>query len=107
MDEADGWFVCRIGFVEAVRAVGLVAGQSAAKHVRAEWGAMNVIEVDQDLVEAAAKLAVVHDLRSLDALHLAAASLLPEEDLVVATWDRRMHAACVALKMQTLPRSLD
>ena len=42
---------------------------------------------DQDLVEAAAELTRGHDLRSLDALHLAAALLVQDLDLVVASWD--------------------
>lgn len=107
MDDADGWFICRIGFVESVCAVGLVAGQAAAQLVRGEWGAMNVLEVDQDLVETAAELAFSHELRSLDALHLAAALLLPQDDLMLATWDRRMHAAALAHGIRTLPQALD
>ena len=51
MDRADGWFMCRIGFVETVRAVGLSAGKAAAKTVREEWPAFGVIEVDQRLAE--------------------------------------------------------
>jgi uncharacterized protein len=47
------------------------------------------------------------DSRSLDALHLAAALVLPEEDLVFAVWDRRLHAAARAEGLQTLPDTLD
>ena len=57
MAHADGWFICRIGFVETVRAVGLSAGEATAKTVREEWPAFAVIEVDQRLVEEAAELA--------------------------------------------------
>ncbi|HWY91069.1 MAG TPA: hypothetical protein VNY31_10395 [Solirubrobacteraceae bacterium] len=39
MHHADGWFMCRVGFVETVRAVGLSAGQAAARAVREEWPA--------------------------------------------------------------------
>jgi len=42
-------------------------------------------------------------MRSLDALHLAAAVLLPPADLVVATWDRRLHAAALAVGLRVLP----
>jgi hypothetical protein len=36
MKRADGWFICRAGFVETVRAVGLAAGHRAttANHGR-------------------------------------------------------------------------
>ncbi len=47
MGRADGWFMCRVGFVETVRAVGLSAGRAATKTVREEWPAFGVIELDQ------------------------------------------------------------
>jgi hypothetical protein len=107
MDRADGWFMCRAGFVETVRAVGLSAGQAAARAVREEWPAFGVIEVDQSLVEDAARLAIGRELRSLDALHLAAALVLPGDDLLFATWDRRLHAAAGAEGLQLIPATLD
>lgn len=107
MDRAEGWFMCRIGFVETVRAVGLSAGQAAATTVREEWPTFGVIEVDQRLVEDAAKLAIARELRSMDALHLAAAFMLPREDLLLATWDRRLHAAARAEGLALTPEKLD
>jgi len=107
MDGAEGWFVCRVGFVEAVRAVTLTAGRTAARAFREEWPAFGIIEVDQDLVEHASALAVTHGLRSLDALHLAAALVLPRDDLVLATSDRRLHAAAGKEGLGLLPTSLD
>jgi predicted nucleic acid-binding protein len=107
MDRADGWFICRVGFVETTRAVSLVAGQATAKGIREEWPAFGVIEVDQDLVERGAALAVKLELRSLDALHLASALLLPRTDLVMATWDRRLHAGARAEGLDVLPTELD
>jgi len=107
MESADGWFVCRVAFVEVSRALVLAAGQSAAGAFREEWPAFGVIELDQDLVERASALAAARQLRSLDALHLASALLLPTEDLVMATWDRRLHAAAGAERLDVLPDSLD
>jgi predicted nucleic acid-binding protein len=107
MDGADGWFVCRVGFVEAARAVGLAGGRVPTRDFRDEWPAFGVIEVNQDLVERASVLAVKRELRSLDALHLAAALVLPQEELVLATWDRRLHAAARAERLDLLPGSLD
>ena len=106
MADADAWFCCRIGFVETVRAVGLVAGERACERVRAEWSAFGVVEVDAALAEHAAELAVASELRSLDALHLAAALLLPRHDLTLATWDRRLHAAAVANGLPVLPQQI-
>jgi predicted nucleic acid-binding protein len=101
------WFTCRVGFVETLRAVGLAGGEAAARTVREEWPALAVIELDQPLAEHAATLAIAHQLRSLDALHLAAALILPREDLLVATWDRRLHLAAIAEGLHVLPDLLD
>jgi len=107
MEDAEGWYICRAGFVETVRAVGLASGARATKPVKDEWPAFGVVEIDQSLVEHAAALALDRDLRSLDSLHLAAALLLPLEDLVFATWDRRLHAAAGAEGLELLPEALD
>lgn len=103
MSEADGWYMCRVGYVETVRAVGLAAGRRATRGLDGEWPAFGIVEVDQDLAEHAAALTLRHDLRSLDALHLAAALVLPPEGLVVATWDRQLHAAARAEGLAVLP----
>jgi predicted nucleic acid-binding protein len=107
MDRADGWFMCRAGYVETVRAVGLSAGAKAVKAVQDEWPAFGVIDLDQRLVEEAAELAIGRELRSLDAVHLAAALLISEDDLVLATWDRRLHAAARAEGLRLIPEALD
>ena len=106
MEGAVGWFMCRIGFVETVRAVGLAAGRAATGAVYNEWPSFGIVEIDQDLVEHAAALALEHELRSLDSLHLAAALVLPDEDLVMATWDARLHGAAQAEGLEVLPRVL-
>lgn len=99
--------MCRAGFVETVRAVGLSAGRAAAKTVREEWPTFGVIEVDQRLVEEAAELAIDRELRSLDALHLAAALMLPQDGLLLATWDRRLHMTAGAEGLGLIPETLD
>ncbi len=103
MAEADSWYICRVGFVETFRAVGLAAGAAATRGLSREWSAFGVVEVDQALVKHAAALAIERDLRSLDALHLAAALVLPGEDLLVATWDHRLHSAAAAEGLRLLP----
>jgi uncharacterized protein len=103
MADADGWFICRIGYVETVRAIGTVAGRRAVRTLDVEWPSFGVIEVDERLTLEAAELALGRDLRSLDALHLAAALLLPRQDLTLATWDRRLHAAAEAEGLRVLP----
>lgn len=107
MERADGWFMCRVGFVETVRAVGLSAGRNAVRVFEREWPSFGVIEVDQRLAEDAANLALSRELRSLDSLHLAAGLLLPGNDLFFATWDRRLHTAARAEGLRPIPETLD
>ena len=105
MQEADGWFICHIRFVETVRAVALSAGRQASRPVREEWPAFGVVEVDQALAEHAAALAIDRDLRSLESLNLAAL-LLRSDDLAFVTCDRRLHAAAQAEGLSVLPETL-
>jgi uncharacterized protein len=107
MAEADAWFMCRIGFVETFRATGLAAGERVADRFRQEWPAFGSIEVDAALAEDAADLAVASGLRTLDALHLAAALILPSDDLVFAAWDERLRLAAGARGLRLMPDSLD
>jgi predicted nucleic acid-binding protein len=106
MDDAEYWFMCRAGFVETIRAVGLAAGARATRTAKEEWPAFGIIEVDQALVEHAATLALEHELRSLDSLHLAAALLVQGHDLRFATWNRRLHVAARAEGLELVPRTL-
>jgi predicted nucleic acid-binding protein len=62
--------------------------------------------VSQDLADSAVDLSLEHELRSLDALHLAAALILPPQDLVVATWDKRLHTAAGSAGLGLLPLEL-
>jgi uncharacterized protein len=106
MTAADGWFMCRIGYLETMRAVTLAAGGAAAGGFRSEWPAFGIVEVDQQLVERASELAAAGVLRSLDALHLAAAMVLPRTELTLATWDRRLHEAAGREGVRVLPERL-
>jgi predicted nucleic acid-binding protein len=103
MSEADSWFMCRVGYVETARAVGLAAGSKTERRFREEWSSFGVIEVDQPLVEAAAALTQQGDLRSLDALHLASALLLPTDEVAIATYDRRLHTAATSRGLRVIP----
>ncbi len=98
--------MCRVGFVETVRAVGLAAGERVVDRFRNEWAAFTVIEVDQALAEHASALATESGLRSLDALHLAAALLLGGERTTVVTWDRRLHGAASDRGLRMIPATL-
>jgi hypothetical protein len=99
--------MCRVGFVETARAVGLVAGESAVRRFAQEWPAFGVIAVDQELAERAASFAFAGALRSLGALHLASALLLPRADVCVATWERRLSNAAREHGLRVLSERLD
>ena len=107
MSAAESWSSCRLAFVETVRAVGLKAGDVAIRRVHRDWHAFRVIELDQNLAERSAMLAGEHALKALDAIHLAAALDVRGEDLMVATWDIRLHRAAGAHGLRTLPAALD
>lgn len=107
MEEDDRWFICRIGFVEVIHAVHVARNPKAEGRLRKEWPLFNVVDVDQMLAEDAAVLARQATLRSLDALHLAAALILPPENLTVLTWDRRLHAAAREHGLAVSPGALD
>ena len=82
--------------VEVVRAVA-AGGPGAVAHARRQLARIDQLAIDRDLLDAAATLAPGVVLRSLDAIHLAAARALGTELMSVLTYDRRMQAAATAL----------
>ncbi|MGE5282582.1 MAG: type II toxin-antitoxin system VapC family toxin [Chloroflexota bacterium] len=106
MSLADTWSMCRIGFVETVGAVAREGGPEDVARAKRDWVGFHVIELDQALAERAATLASEHGLRSLDAIHLAAALGLSVERRTVATWDARLHQAARERGLRTLPAAL-
>jgi predicted nucleic acid-binding protein len=107
MSRADAYKMCRIGFVETVRAVARVGERDDVEKMERDWTRVDVIEVDGELAEHAAKLAVHHRLRTLDALHLAAAMASAHEDPTFVTWDIDLHHAAREQGLRTLPAELD
>jgi predicted nucleic acid-binding protein len=106
MDRADGWAICRVGYVETARAVRLAAGKPAVRRFEADWPSFEVVEVDASLAEQAAELTFTDELRSLDALHLASALLLASSELTLATWDVRLHCAAQRQGLSVFPAEL-
>lgn len=82
--------------VEVVRAVA-AGGPSAVAHARRQLARLDQITIDRDLLDAAATLVPGTILRSLDAIHLAAAQALGASLKCVLTYDRRMQDAATAL----------
>ncbi len=100
----------RIAFTEVARAITRdePLGVDAPVYAgwEADWEAHQIVEVTQDIAEHAARLADQHELRTLDALHLASALSVTTVPLRFATWDRRLHAAARAAGLRVVPASL-
>jgi len=108
MNGKDTWSMCRIGFVETMRAVARAGGREDAERVRRDWVVgCDVVELDRNLAEHAAQLALASGLRAMDAIHLASALRLSVEGVIFATWDARLHRAAQMLGLRTLPAALD
>lgn len=107
MARASAYKMCRIGFVETVRAVAREGEPEDVDKMERDWTRVDVIEVDMALAEHAAKLAVHHRLRTLDALHLAAALAVTDDDPTFVTWDVALHRAACEQGLRTLPATLN
>lgn len=105
MAAEERWFVSRIAFAETLGALirDLGADGEAARDFEAEWRHFDVVEVVHGVVERAARLVGAAGLRTLDAVHLASALALPDDGLVLATWDRRLWNAAESNGLSTLP----
>ncbi len=106
MRRDERWLVARIGYVETLRMLLGAELLRQAEAFRQDWLSFDVVELDASLAERAATMAAEERLHSLDAIHLAAALSLPVPDLVLATWDRKLHAAAARRGLSVLPASL-
>jgi uncharacterized protein len=89
---------CALLRMEAVRAV-RVHGSEAVARTRRALAALLLVQLDDELLDAAAELAP--NVRSLDAIHLAAARSLGPDLGVIATYDDRMTSAARELGLDT------
>ncbi len=88
---------CGLARVEVVRAA-RPNGVRAVRRAREVLERISVIQLDEALLGDAAEIASA-TLRSLDAIHLAAARQLGADLRAVATYDRRMADAARALDL--------
>ncbi|CAN5547930.1 hypothetical protein BH20CHL7_BH20CHL7_18530 [soil metagenome] len=63
-----------------------------------DWQAVQVIALDASLPRRAAHLGIGHRLRTLDALHLAAAERAGGAELTFVTFDERLAVAARAMR---------
>lgn len=107
-DDAERVVTTRLAWVEARAALASAArlGRVSAPQLKAskrELGHLliqvDLVEVDDDLVSRAGDLAESLALRAYDAVHLAAAQRVLDDDLVVVAGDRALVAAAEATGM--------
>ena len=83
-----------------LEAAGLVEAERAWDEF---WAATRKVELTAAVERHAGQLAGRHALRGADAVHLASALALEDDDLVVAVWDRRLQAGVLAAGLQVAP----
>jgi predicted nucleic acid-binding protein len=86
---------CALARVEVVRAV-RPHGATATSRARQLLRRLDLIQLDDELLDGAAVLDGVV-LRSLDAIHLAAAQTLGDDLAAIVTYDERMTRAAAQL----------
>lgn len=82
--------------VEVVRAV-LFGGPAAIAQARRQLARLDQIVLGPDVLDRAATLAPNFQLRSLDAIHLAAAQVVGPDLRAIVTYDQRMTAPAQSL----------
>lgn len=90
---------CTLARVEVVRAV-RAKGPQAVRSARETLEGVELIELDTELLDLAAELDA--PLRSLDAIHLAAAMELGDELEAIVTYDVQMARAATALGLPVI-----
>jgi hypothetical protein len=94
---------CTLARLEVFRAI-RSHGPAALARARRLLQRVNLVPIDDELLDAAAALDP-RMLRSLDAIHVAAAQLLGDDLTAVVTYDRRMAAAAGLVDLTvTAPR---
>lgn len=109
MGRLSGAVVSRVTEVEVRRGLALIENvvertltQSLWAH---QWRSMNVIDVDARVSDLAAEIAMATHIRSLDALHVATASIANVPAMI--TFDQRQAQAARAFNLTVLDRSPD
>lgn len=100
--ESDrAWVTARHTFVEVLHAIGRARepndGIRAQREFREEWMGIQIVELDEVTCEAAADFAITLGVRTLDALHLAAAQRAGGGALPFLTYDLRLAQAARSL----------
>lgn len=97
LDAEPVWVTARHTYVEVTRALastttarGLAGARAAFEH---DWSGIAIVELDVEVCARAAELALMLEVRTLDALHLGAAERVGGATVPFVTFDRRLAAA--------------
>jgi predicted nucleic acid-binding protein len=67
------------------------------------WATTRPVELTTDVERRAGELTAKYPLRGADAVHLASALAVGTAEVVVAVWDRQLHAAVTAEQLVVAP----
>jgi predicted nucleic acid-binding protein len=81
--------------------------ETAERDWESYWAATRPVELTRAVERHSGQLAHAHALRGADAVHLASALAIGDPDLIVAVWDRRLHAGASAIGCRVAPARLD
>ena len=89
----------RAALARAERMARLTADQltTAVAELDSVYAEIDLIEITAELAQAAGELAQEYGLRGYDAVHLAAARTVADQELVLATGDEELAVAATAL----------
>ncbi len=114
-DGCDAAVASRLAYPE-VRAALAAAGRNhdldpgqladAERAWEGYWAAIRPVELTAAVAQNAGHLAKTEALRGADAVHLASALAVGDSDLIVAVWDRRLHASALASGLRVAPAEL-
>ncbi len=71
------------------------------------WAATRPVELTAAVAQHAGQLAFSHALRGAGAVHLASALVIGDPGLIMAVWDRRLHAGARSASLRVAPAGLD
>jgi predicted nucleic acid-binding protein len=114
-DGCDAALASRLAYPEVRAALAAAGGnhdltaddlQLAEQAWEQYWAAVRPVELTAAVERHAGRLACTHALRGADAVHLASALAVADPDLIVAVWDRRLHAGAGAVGLQLAPSTM-
>ena len=114
-DGCDAAMSSRLAYPEVRAALAAAARNhdlGAEDHDAAEqtwndyWAATRPVEFTAAVEQQAGQLARMHALRGADSIHLASALAISDPGLVIAVWDRRLHAGAQAAGLRVAPAQL-